>query len=142
MLRGADHEGDESCIVPLSDAGRTCVVKATESDSSLTDSLTDSGTEGARLCFMVLTTKQTNPASCPAAQGHTKQPNLASSLTGTQAVKQANLASTAAHRTELPVLTFLPLTTLWVPNRTRRPHEPLPQFSGHLSKREVPSIFF
>ena len=94
MLRGADHEGDESCIVPLSDAGRTCVVKATESDSSLTDSLTDSGTEGARLCFMVLTTKQTNPASCPAAQGHTKQPNLASSLTGTQAVKQPNSAST------------------------------------------------
>ena len=27
----------------------------------------------------------------------------------------------------------LPQTTLQVPKRYRRPHEPLPQFSGHLS---------
>ena len=63
---------------PRSDAGRTCVVKATESDSSLTDSLTDSGTEGARLCFMVLTTKAYESASCPAPPRHTKETNLGS----------------------------------------------------------------
>ena len=57
MLRGADHEGDESGFVPShhrSDAGRMCVVKATDSDSSLSDSLTDSGTEGIRICFVWL----------------------------------------------------------------------------------------
>ena len=39
---------------PFSDAGRTCVVKATETDSSLSHSLTDSGTEGIRICFVWL----------------------------------------------------------------------------------------
>ena len=42
LLRVAAHEGDESGFVPShprSDAGRTCVVKATESASSLTDAL-------------------------------------------------------------------------------------------------------
>ena len=42
LLRVAAHEGDESGFVsshPRSDAGRTCVVKATESASSLTDAL-------------------------------------------------------------------------------------------------------
>ena len=57
LLRGTDHEGDESGFVPShprSDVGRTCVVKATGSDSSLSDSLTDSGTEGIRICFVWL----------------------------------------------------------------------------------------
>ena len=59
-LREAAHEGDESGFVPShprSDARRTCMVKATDSDSSLSDSLTDSGTEGIRICFVWLAYK-------------------------------------------------------------------------------------
>ena len=94
MLRGADHEAYEAGFsTGRSQTGTEAsfVMKASESASSPIAALSHFGSEGARLCFVVLTTKQTNPASCPAAQGHTKHTNLASSLTGTQAVKQLNL---------------------------------------------------
>jgi hypothetical protein len=80
---------------PRSDAGRTCVVKATESDSSLTDSLTDSGTEGARLCFVVLTTKAYESASCPALPRQTKETNLPSWLPPPRQTNGTNLPSAA-----------------------------------------------
>ena len=81
---------------PRSDAGRTCVVKATESDSSLTDSLTDSGTEGPRLCFVVLTTKAYESASCPALPRQTKETNLPSWLPPPRQTKETNLGSCRA----------------------------------------------
>ena len=85
MLHGADHEADESCIVP----------------------------------------------GCPRAHEAAESGFIPHWHPSSEATEFSFY--TAAHPTELPVPTFLPLTTLWVPNRTRRPHEPLPQFSGHLS---------
>ena len=98
----SDHEAYESGFVPghpRSDAGRTCVVKATESDSSLTDSLADSTTEGPRLSFVWPTTKETNLTSYPATLRLTKETNLTSCPPTQRQTKEPNLAScTAAHQ--------------------------------------------
>ena len=68
LLRGSARESYESGFsTGRSQTGTEAsfVMKASESASSPIAALSHFGSEGARLCFVVLTTKQTKLASCP-----------------------------------------------------------------------------
>ena len=109
------REGDESGFVPShprSDAGPIrawSVVKATDSYSSLSDSLTDSGTEGIRICFVWLAYEGDESgfvAAAPKADEGDESGFVAAAPKADEP-KDTNWAPTAGHRSELPGPTSL-----------------------------------
>ena len=98
LLRGSARESYESGFsTGRSQTGTDTrfVVKASESASCHSPPGARPDTEAARICFVVLTTKQTNLASCQPPLRLTKETNLASCPPPLRLTKETNPASTA-----------------------------------------------